>query len=258
MITFFRKARKKLLTENKYSKYLIYAIGEIALVVIGILIALQINNNNDLRKERIKELHYLQNIKSDLIINIDEMKDYIETRNDLISAAQRILEYFEGKPLVDLETFNADGIGIYNWQKFYQYNNTFQELVNSGNLAMITNKLIKNRLMGIELLYKKMKYEEDHFRFDTENNLYKPIYANLDLNPMIKNAEFYLSKGKSGTETIIPNDYFDEFLRNTNIKNGFVLTVLELTTLNRQMQEMIEESEKLITSISNEIGKDVK
>ena len=46
MIKFFRKIRQRLLTENKFSTYLIYAIGEIILVVIGILIALQVNNRN--------------------------------------------------------------------------------------------------------------------------------------------------------------------------------------------------------------------
>lgn len=51
-----------MIKESKFSKYLLYAIGEIVLVVIGILIALQINNNNDLRKEREKELRYLENI----------------------------------------------------------------------------------------------------------------------------------------------------------------------------------------------------
>ena len=52
MIKFFRKIRQKLLTENKLSKYLIYAIGEIILVVIGILIALSINNWNEDRNNR--------------------------------------------------------------------------------------------------------------------------------------------------------------------------------------------------------------
>lgn len=47
MIKFFRKVRQKLLNENKFSKYLIYTIGEIVLLVIGILIALQINNWNE-------------------------------------------------------------------------------------------------------------------------------------------------------------------------------------------------------------------
>ena len=47
MIKFFKKIRQKLLSENQFSKYLIYAVGEIILVVIGILIALQINNWNE-------------------------------------------------------------------------------------------------------------------------------------------------------------------------------------------------------------------
>jgi len=55
----FRKIRQELLTDNKFTKYFLYAVGEVVLVVNGILIALQINNNNDLREARIKEVHYL-------------------------------------------------------------------------------------------------------------------------------------------------------------------------------------------------------
>ncbi|WP_425287337.1 DUF6090 family protein [Lutimonas vermicola] len=61
MIKFFRKIRQKTLTENKFSKYLLYAIGEIILVVIGILIALQINNYNELNKQRAKKVVELIN-----------------------------------------------------------------------------------------------------------------------------------------------------------------------------------------------------
>ncbi len=56
MIKFFRKIRQRLLAENKFNKYLIYAIGEIILVVIGILIALQINNWNERNKTKAKEI----------------------------------------------------------------------------------------------------------------------------------------------------------------------------------------------------------
>ena len=63
MIKFFRKIRQKMLTENKFSKYLIYAIGEIVLVVIGILIALQINNWNNNRIEYKLESNILSKIQ---------------------------------------------------------------------------------------------------------------------------------------------------------------------------------------------------
>ena len=63
MINLFKKIRKKLLSKNKFSSYLIYAIGEIVLVVIGILIALQINNWNEYKKKEQYELSLLKEIK---------------------------------------------------------------------------------------------------------------------------------------------------------------------------------------------------
>ncbi|MDT0538609.1 MULTISPECIES: DUF6090 family protein [Croceitalea] len=66
MIKFFRKIRQRLLTENKFSKYLVYAIGEIILVVIGILIALQINNWNETSKMKMKSISYLKQFKGDI------------------------------------------------------------------------------------------------------------------------------------------------------------------------------------------------
>ena len=82
MIKFFRKIRQKLLSENKFSRYLIYAIGEIVLVVFGILIALQINNWNEKQKQK-KQLDSIyitvqQNLKTDLK-NIKIPIDFFET-----------------------------------------------------------------------------------------------------------------------------------------------------------------------------------
>ena len=74
MIKFFRHIRQKMLSENKISKYLLYAIGEIILVVIGILIALAINNSNEDDKTRVKELNYLTGIKSDLQLNLIDLE----------------------------------------------------------------------------------------------------------------------------------------------------------------------------------------
>ncbi|MCS4435239.1 DUF6090 family protein [Aquiflexum gelatinilyticum] len=67
MISFFRKIRQKLLAENRVTRYLIYAIGEIALVMVGILLALQVNNWNEQRKNRISEQNILQNLRTELI-----------------------------------------------------------------------------------------------------------------------------------------------------------------------------------------------
>lgn len=66
MIKFFRHIRKQLLAENKFSKYLLYAIGEIVLVMIGILLAFQVNNWNENRKLEKLENSYYINILNDL------------------------------------------------------------------------------------------------------------------------------------------------------------------------------------------------
>ena len=81
MIPFFRKIRKKLADDNKPIKYLRYAIGEIVLVVIGILIAIQINNWNEDYKSKKKERGYLINLQQDLkadSLRLSELKNDFE------------------------------------------------------------------------------------------------------------------------------------------------------------------------------------
>ena len=78
MIKFFRRIRQRLLTENKFGKYLLYAIGEIVLVVIGIFIALQLNNLNEDRKNRILEEDYYCKLLEDLNQDVVEIKNLID------------------------------------------------------------------------------------------------------------------------------------------------------------------------------------
>jgi hypothetical protein len=93
MIKFFRKIRQQLLTENKFSKYLIYAIGEIFLVVIGILIALSINNWSEQKKEKAKISVYLSNL-------VDDMKDNQRKFDEIIS--QELFRYYSLQYLYQL------------------------------------------------------------------------------------------------------------------------------------------------------------
>lgn len=84
MIKFLRQIRQRLLTENKFSKYILYAIGEIILVVIGILIALQINNWNEKRKEKIRIEAFLSDIKNDLEQDVEYFIDNKQNYGQII------------------------------------------------------------------------------------------------------------------------------------------------------------------------------
>ena len=97
MLTFLRRMRKTLLSEGALPKYLLYAIGEIALVVIGILIALQINNWNQDRKDRIKEVKVLNEVQITLQRNSELLSDYIENLELYNNAADTIIKAIENR-----------------------------------------------------------------------------------------------------------------------------------------------------------------
>ena len=71
----------------------------------------------------------------------------------------------------------------------------------------------------------------------------------------VNNIEFHASNGSSGKDVTLSSEYFEEFLKSTKIKNGFVMTVLEFSTMNGQMQDMKGMTEDLILLIDEEIEK---
>ena len=95
MIKFFRKIRQNLLMENKTGKYFKYAIGEIVLVVIGILIALQINNWNELKKLKEKENVFLKEIISDL--NYNEQRTVHFRMDSIAKIYDYVIQHLENK-----------------------------------------------------------------------------------------------------------------------------------------------------------------
>ena len=253
MAHFLRNLRRRMIDSGRVRTYLAYAAGELLLIVVGILIAMQIGNWNTARQERGRELTYLANIRTDLVANVALMDRFLVERRERISAARRILTHFAGKPIEDVSAFNADGINVYSWERFYLGNNTYQELVSSGNFAQLKNHDIKTQLLDIEALYVKMKSEEDHYRFDSETALYKPIYELLDTEAMTADFAWRASGGREGRAGAITAATFEPLLRSRTIKNGFVMTILEYGTMNAQMAEMRERCKKLIAIIDAEI-----
>ena len=96
MIKFFRKIRQNLLFENKTGKYLKYAIGEIVLVVIGILIALQINNWNEERKDRRLEKEYIARLKGEMLKNLESSTNQILYSSFQIGNVDKLLGALSG------------------------------------------------------------------------------------------------------------------------------------------------------------------
>jgi uncharacterized protein DUF6090 len=160
MIKFFRKIRQKLLSGNKFSKYLIYAIGEIFLVVIGILIALQINNWNDERKTKKEENLALMNLTKDFEFNLTSIKDLITTTSNeidlgLIILANTGIRYKNSRNF----EFNSMLSRIASLNIYSSQNGFLNDLINSGKIGIIENDSLRVSLSSwgptIEELYRK-------------------------------------------------------------------------------------------------------
>lgn len=146
MIKFFRNFRQKLLSEGKSGKYLTYAFGEIILVVLGILIALSINDWNDNRKNNLTEAEYYCKLLADFELDqINIAKLYIESENKIKVSKKILLELNETQK--DKAYFINNYIKAYRTNAFVPSRATITDILSTGKLNLLTNDTIKNSLI---------------------------------------------------------------------------------------------------------------
>ncbi|GAA4314402.1 hypothetical protein GCM10023115_28480 [Pontixanthobacter gangjinensis] len=159
MISFLRKIRKRLLAENRFTRYLLYAVGEVILVVIGILIALQINNWNENRKTRIREAYYIDQLLRDFQFNHSIAEWYIAYNGIQLKNTGLLLKAYK-VPLTKNEEKQWYFALSHTWflpHRNYS-RNTWNELQNTGSIGIISNKAIVQNLAAF---YSDLKNRED-------------------------------------------------------------------------------------------------
>jgi hypothetical protein len=159
MISFFRKIRQKLLAQNRVTRYLVYSLGEILLVTIGILIALQVNTWNENRKNQIESIVILKNLKSELIEDFSMMTYNIERLESRKASADYLYQLITNDAILSdldsvaiVESLMRTGY-IY---KFVPSFAVYNEIQNSGKLNLIKSDSIKRNLAAY-----KSKVEEN-------------------------------------------------------------------------------------------------
>ena len=247
MIKFFRKIRYDLIEKNKTGKYLKYAIGEIILVVIGILIALSINNWNENRKTKIAEFELYKVILKDLELNKEKVQDEIKYFNEVQS-----MQYYVYQESKGLATYDS----VVKYQLFRPLR--IFDLVIKDNYSekyvMIKNDSIKKQLE----LYFKM---EDYFRnaltdiSTFKNEHLRPAFSKygihdtqvfydnyqLDYFEVVEMDYINYSKLKQQYGTV----ELDQLLFNLGIKTSWALQGLKLIQ---------EEGDKLKSSLEKELN----
>lgn len=150
MINFFRKIRQRLLTGNKFSKYLIYAIGEIALVVVGILIALAVNNWNQENKNHRLGEDLLLRIHRDLVQDTLNFRATINYNNILREDIKGLLvTLYDGVDDIEQVQYMSTIYDKAMDQVFSPNDNTYKGMVSSGTLGLIQNVELKEAIIGL-------------------------------------------------------------------------------------------------------------
>jgi hypothetical protein len=147
MVKFFRKIRQRLISENRLGKYLLYALGEIVLVVIGILIALQISNINEQKKERVFELKMLREIRKEIIQDTIYF-NMIKRRAEItVEGAEKMKIFFAKKEPV------SDSVETYSYKMFtgfiFSYHKGAYEALKSTGIDKVSNDSIRNALTDL-------------------------------------------------------------------------------------------------------------
>ncbi len=249
MISFFRKIRQKLLVENRVTRYLVYAFGEILLVVVGILIALWVNNLNEKSNQKEQGRIILQSFLQDL----EEDSLYIFKR--IIDAEKLIHDHREFVEKIE-PVNNWDGLmeirGLLNSPglRVILQNTTYKELENSGDFDLVWDREIRKSLIA----YYKAGEEaathyEDYSAFtqDLLLNYFTDFDESMDISTIVDNYKDYdVSQSK------IENNLSSEFKNRTILLAVFYANKDEV--LLSYLQPLQEQGMILRERIQNELS----
>ncbi|NCT09447.1 MAG: hypothetical protein GW772_05125 [Flavobacteriia bacterium] len=260
MIKFFRKIRQRLVEQSKVRSYFVYAIGEIVLVVIGILIALQINNWNEDRNFRKQEVKYLKKLKSDITLEFDNNDSIINYRAATAKAAAHLLDFKKLETAEDVISLEITINKVFTRLTFIPTNNTYKELLNSGNLNFITNDSIKDFLMELDKMYTTIHNIEYHMYREYEEYLYNVMVLNViainlfDFKKTADKSVITLNEpNQIPFEIIIPQ--YNKLLQKKEFINGLRLSIMNNMSLTIFHENLTLQLKKLNDLINKELKK---
>jgi hypothetical protein len=259
MIRFFRTIRQSLLAQGRITRYLTYAVGEIALVVVGILIALQINNWNNEQSNRAREVKYLTGIKTDFKVDLHNLADIIEDKQRKTSSAWLLLNTAPPTNAIEIRNLDSLSHNVFAWRTFVPSTKTLDELIGSGNLSFITNDSIKSHVLEVAQKYEDLAVYTAHMRREYDMYLYDRAaltvaqFTSLDWNKVLGTNTLQLKLGTDEAQLAVVQQQWATLLQDLGFRNGLKLAMLNNSLMRKDCKEMVREIEATITLIDQEI-----
>ncbi len=243
MLKFFKKNRQFLLSENKFSKYLIYALGEIFLVVFGILIAVQINNWNETRKKEIQREIYEVSLINELENDIAHLKN-LDSRNSIKKKSiENYLNYYNSEnPNLDILHNKLDSV-ISTKIAFYTSVYTIDDLITTGNLSLFSKQKKASIL--------KLKNTHDRYVFYETQTIQDVALYEQEIK---KNFDLVYLNGLSKKEHQ-DTKYWKQNLSSNQFRilNNSMVESLKLFELQSDMYEaIVEVTSELLSQLNKE------
>lgn len=205
--------------DNKPIKYMRYAIGEIILVVIGILVALSLNTWNKDRLNQIEEVHLLKQLKIELIENQEQLTDKEQLRTRAIKSSLRILEIIDS-PSIEKNQDEIDGhlaIMIPNYT-FDPSNGIITQLLEGGKLSLIKNDSLRNEISKWNSMLAEIAEEEQDFKTHNFITLRPILFKNYSVRNILNKTW-----SNSVLTSVLLSDEIENF-------KGFGTTSLKIDT----------------------------
>ncbi|WP_407556387.1 hypothetical protein [Winogradskyella sp. 4-2091] len=248
MIKFFRKIRQNLLAEDKTGKYFKYAIGEIFLVVIGILIALQINNWNEKRLQKLTLSNYYKRMHEELESSRDELDNFIIGIDSLVMLNRKTLEILSSNNKDSIPTLQKT-LGALGtaWVTNFNYP-IVEEFMNEGYLAKVNNTKIKDELQAFSIQLN---------RFNSLDTGIVDQYS-LTIEPFINNhlnySQIALDMYKESLVPGGPETDFEKLFNNLEAWNIITLKLEMLVYQKYALQEFKAMRERLTNLLNSELN----
>lgn len=236
-----------MIKESKVSKYLIYAIGEIVLVVIGILIALQINNWNESQKDIRLEQTFLIKLKSNLQDDSALYKDRIEQNMKIYNHLDTSLTILKNYTSFTTEDLQKHLRYIMFFHRFNTNKTTFDNLLSSGRLDVIRNDSITQELF---LYYREISQNQESLAESIDaysRNTFGPSLLEFDF---IENSLDYFSKPMKSSFDLKP---LQSYVENPTIVNHITYKMLLIKTIVNAYKRQITNAERIINRIDKEL-----
>jgi len=237
MIKFFRNIRQHMIKENKVTKYLLYAIGEIVLVVIGILIALQINNWNETNKKHQTENNILNEILLNLDIDLKNLNLKIEENNTYIRHNNEVLYHLQNETPIN-DSLKRHYARLYGHGNFQPNTIGFDNLKSMG-IEIIQNENVRKAISEL--------YSFKYFSTVDDRRTVVRKFQELQLEALNNNLKITISR-----EIAEPIN-FNELRQNIPFQNTLLRNIGLLNWINERYEKGKEEIQVVQEMIKNEL-----